>query len=102
MEVLQSDVADIEQELPPVDEWAIDRLRVLSPRLEEPFESIGSPRPRNDAVSDLEMLTPPGMYADGVATVSEGLGVFRAVPHLSTLDKLPGGEGLSGSLFPNR
>jgi hypothetical protein len=59
VEVLYADVdvAAIEQLRPRLDEWAIDRLRVVSPRLEEPFEWVGSPRSRCVAGSDPAILT---------------------------------------------
>jgi hypothetical protein len=43
VEVLYGDAdeANIEQLHPELNEWAIDRLRVISPRLAEPFEWIG-------------------------------------------------------------
>jgi hypothetical protein len=58
VEVLYADVnrADIEELLPRLNEWAIDRLRVVSPRLAEPFEWVGNPRSRSVALSDPALL----------------------------------------------
>jgi hypothetical protein len=53
------DMDDIEQLVPRLDEWAIDRLRVVSPRLGESFEWVRISQPRNVVVSDPATLMAP-------------------------------------------
>jgi hypothetical protein len=102
VEVLYADIdaADIEQLLPQLDEWAIDRLRVVSPRSQGPFEWAGSPPSRSVAISNPAILNAPSAVT---------LTSWRRFPmpqlrfvrsfDLSALDELPKGEALSGSFF---
>jgi hypothetical protein len=102
IEVLHAgvDLADIEQLVPRLDEWAIDRLRVVSPRLEEPFEWVGISQSRSVVVSDPAVITVPSAVT---------LTVWRSFPKdqlcfvrsldLSTLSELPVSETLAGSFF---
>jgi hypothetical protein len=97
-EVLYADVdmADIERLLPRLDGWAIDGLRVVSPRLEEPFEWVRNPRSRSVAVTDPALidvtLTRWGQIP------RDQLCFLRSID-LSALGELPRGEDLSGSYF---
>jgi hypothetical protein len=102
IELLYADIdtADVEHVLERLDEWAIDRLRVVSPRFREPFEWVGIARPRGVAVSDPVNLTAPSAVT---------LTVWRQIPDdqrrfvrsidLSAIGPLPMCENLSGSYF---
>jgi hypothetical protein len=98
VEVLYADVdmADIEQLLPRLDEWAIDRLRVVSPRLAEPFEWVRHPRSRSVAVTDPALLEVT-LTVWGRVQKSQ-LRFVRSI-NLSALGELPARETLSGLNF---
>jgi hypothetical protein len=102
IEVLCADVdpAEIERMLPQLDGWAIERLRVVSPRLEKPLELVGSPGSPSVAVVDPEILTAPSTMT---------LTVWRWIPvterrfvrsfDLSAVGELPRGHGCWNSFF---
>jgi SAM-dependent methyltransferase len=103
IEVLHADVdaSEIEQLLPRLDEWGIDRLRVVSPRVEEPFEWVGwGPRRRAVAVFDPEFLTTLSAVTLTVwrSFPKDQRGFVRSID-LSAVDELPRWETLSGSFL---
>jgi hypothetical protein len=102
VEIIYADVdaADVEQLFSRLDEWAIDRLRVISPRLERPVEWVRSSPSRSVAVRDPDVLTAPSAVTLTVwRLIPECLLHFVRSIDLSVLGELPDGEGLSGSLF---
>jgi hypothetical protein len=102
IEVLYADVDmdDMERLVPLLDEWAIDRLRVVSPRLDEPFEWVRSPRPRSVVVSDPALITAPSAVTLTLwrRLPKDQLRFVRSID-LSTLGELPGSETVAGSFF---
>jgi hypothetical protein len=94
VEVLYADIdmADIQQLLPRLDEWAIDRLRVVSPRLEEPFEWVWNPRSRGVALTDPAILD---MTLKFWGQLPKGQLRFLRSIDLSALGVPPWGETLS-------
>jgi hypothetical protein len=96
VEVLYADVdmADIEQLLPGLDEWAVDRLRVVSPRLQEPFEWVGSWRSRSEVISE-----PTARKLTAWEQLPQDHLRFVRSIDLSTLGELPVNGTLSGSNF---
>jgi hypothetical protein len=100
VEVLCADVdaGDVEQLLPRLGEWAIDRLRVVSPRLAEPLEWVGGSSSQSVAVVDPEILTAPSAVWLTVWRTfpKDQLHFVRSID-LSALGELPNGERLAGS-----
>jgi hypothetical protein len=102
IEVLYADVdaVDIEPLLSQLDGWAIERLRVVSPRLGEPFEWVGRAPSPGVTVFDPETLTAPSAVTLTVWRMfpDDQLDFVRSMD-LSAVDELPKWGSLSGSFF---
>jgi hypothetical protein len=98
--VLYADVdqAEIEQLLPQLDEWALDRPRAFSPRLERPFEWFRNSPSRSVAATDPGILTAPSAVTLTVwrRFEKDQLRFVRSID-MSALVHLPGRETLSRS-----
>jgi hypothetical protein len=75
-------------------EWAIDRLRVASPRLEEPFEWIRNQRSRREILE-----APPTMTLTAWGQIPKEQLCFVRSIDLSALGEWPKGATLSDSFF---
>jgi hypothetical protein len=98
VEILYADIdkADIEQLLLRLDGWAIDRLRVVSPRLDEPFEWVRGSPSRSVAVTDSAVLDVTLAFW---GQVPKGQLRFVRSIDLSALCELPAHETLSSLSF---
>jgi hypothetical protein len=102
IEVLYADVdaSEIERLLRRLDDWAIDRLQVVSPRLEEPFQWVGSSPPWCVEVFDPGIVTEPSAVTvtvwRGIPRV--GLNFVQSID-LSMVDDLSYYGTLSGAFF---
>jgi hypothetical protein len=104
VEVLEADVdaADAERLVENLDQWGIDRLRIISPRLEAPVVWLGVPKPRLQPVTDQsELFTPSAVFVSGWRDFGRHALQFVRSIDISALPlaEFPDGATLSGDAF---